>query len=210
MEIIEQENYSTKRNSKIMEEVFDEYGRIYETILKNLYPAKNSNGFCERNLSVNFSKAYEKKATENKQTAISWFEFPFGKKLHLDLIIMNVTKKELILIESKKFNNPIKKFQEFGEDIDRIYSCIEELKDEDNGRRIDMKKYMKKYGLLLADVWTENPLKESIYKAYNDNSFLETFSNQIESEHKITRGYYYTYNFKDLSDYHLVSLMWQL
>ena len=202
-----------KEETKMMEEVFDEYGRIYETILKDLYPAKNSTGFPERNLSVNFSKAYEKIAATNGQNAISWFEFQFGDKndLHIDAVIMNTSSKELIFVESKRFSEPAKKIREVGEDIDRIYSCIEELKEDGNDSRINLKKYKKVYGLVLADVWTETPQKKSILKAYNENKFLEEFSTTINSKQNgISSEKYYVHDFDKLPNYHLVSFMWKL
>ena len=55
--------------------VFLRYGDMYREILNEIYPAKNRTGFSERNLSVNFSKAFEKIACESGQKAISWFEF---------------------------------------------------------------------------------------------------------------------------------------
>lgn len=53
-------------------DVFGEYQGIYKKILGSFYPAKNSTGFQERNLSVNLSKAYEKVAEKYKlvRTAI--------------------------------------------------------------------------------------------------------------------------------------------
>nr|MCR5719802.1 hypothetical protein [Lachnospiraceae bacterium] len=60
------------KSDKIMEE----YKQIYEKIFKTMYPAKNSTGFPERNLSANYSKAYETVNTN----AITWFEFQFGPK----------------------------------------------------------------------------------------------------------------------------------
>ena len=57
-------------------ELFDAYVAQYNNVLSRMgYPAKNSTGFTERNLSVNFSKVYEKKNPE----AVSWFEFQSGE-----------------------------------------------------------------------------------------------------------------------------------
>ena len=52
----------------------------YEKIFEHIYPAKNSSGFTERNLSVNFAEAYEKTAMQLNQNCITWYEFQFGEK----------------------------------------------------------------------------------------------------------------------------------
>jgi len=40
-------------------DVFENYRYNYQRIFSILYPSKNSTGFTERNLSVNFANAYE-------------------------------------------------------------------------------------------------------------------------------------------------------
>lgn len=42
------------------DEVFENYKNNYVKIFDMIYPAKGNTGFPERNLSVNFAKAYEK------------------------------------------------------------------------------------------------------------------------------------------------------
>ena len=192
-----------------MKKVFEEYGKIYEEIFEHLYPAKNNTGFAERNLSVNFSKAYEKVATSK---AISWFEFQFGAKnnLHLDALILDASNKKLMLIESKRFSSPSKKIREIYEDIDRIYSCIEELRTSNNNRIFKLKKYKTIYGIVLADVWSETKKKKSILAAYKEKNFLQNFSTNINTNKKITNETYYVYNFRTVPNYHLVSFVWKL
>lgn len=204
----------SRQELNFMGKVFKEYSNIYTNIFKHLYPAKNSTGFPERNLSVNFSKAYEKVATTKNQNAISWFEFQFGKKndLHLDAIVMNTSSNELILVESKRFNSGKKKIRQVGEDIDRIYSCIKELKKASQNSRIDLKnKYKKVYGVVLADVWPETRLKKSILNAFQTKCFLTNFSTIINSTNKISGEKYYncTFNLNNFP-YHLVSFMWKI
>lgn len=65
-------------------DVFENYRYNYQRIFSILYPSKNSTGFTERNLSVNFANAYER----INPSAITWFEFQFGENnnLHLSLI----------------------------------------------------------------------------------------------------------------------------
>ena len=92
-----------------LDDVFDRYAEQYSAILNKIYPSKGSTGFTERNLSVNFSKAYEDIA--GKDSAISWFEFQFGAKSrqHVDLVLLDYLSKELYIVEAKRFSNPTKK-----------------------------------------------------------------------------------------------------
>ena len=77
--------------------VFENYRYNYQRIFSLLYPSKNSTGFTERNLSVNFANAYER----INPSAITWFEFQFGENnnLHYDAVIIDTENKRLLLIE---------------------------------------------------------------------------------------------------------------
>ena len=146
-------------------DVFAEYQGIYQKILDSFYPAKNSTGFPERNLSVNLSKAYEKVAEVKGQKSISWFELQFGERnnSHVDAVIINLSTNELLVVEAKRFSNPALKMKEVSKDIERIHSLVAELKTED---RIEMDKIKKCYGIVLADVWIETDIKKQILKSY--------------------------------------------
>lgn len=158
-------------DTKRQRELFEQYGGVYKTVLSNMYPAKNNTGFPERNLSVNFSKAYETVANIAEETAISWFEMQFGEKnnLHVDAVIINETVGEMLIVESKRFNHPLKKAEEIVKDIGRIYGFISELKSENENKdkkaRIDLSKINHCYGVILADVWTEGDVKRIFLKA---------------------------------------------
>ena len=201
----------------MIESVFEAYGEIYRNILNNIYPAKNSTGFPERNLSVNFTKAYEAFAAQKGQNAFSWFEFQFGNSnnLHVDAVLINKTTHELYVIESKRFSNPMPKMREIGEDIDRVYSLVEELRQENlqDKFRIKLDDFEHKYGVILADVWTETPLKEEILQAYKEGTLLDRYADEIKHEREIDPVSYYVQNFCDNVDvqrYNLVSFMWEL
>lgn len=205
----------SRQELNFMKNVFTEYGKIYGNIFGHLYPAKNSTGFPERNLSVNFSKAYEKVATTKNQNAISWFEFQFGRnnKLHLDAVVINTSSNALFLVEAKRpFNN--EKISEIGEDIDRIYSCLDELRNTDNDRISNMEKYRNIYGVVLADAWPkELKLNESILQAFKKNNFLTEFSTTIKTNHKeiSDEKYYVSSDFKfSIYSYYLLSFMWKI
>lgn len=201
----------------MLDEIFDSYGFLYRKILDNIYPAKNSTGFPERNLSVNFSKAYESVALHNNQEAFTWFEFQFGKSnnLHVDAVIINNSTKELFVIESKRYSHPASKMKEIGEDIDRIYLFVDELKRENDSDifRIKVDLFEHIYGVILADVWSETPQKTDILQAYKDGMLLEKYSDDMKHLHDIKNVDYDIQSFSDNEDvkkYHLVSFVWKL
>ncbi|MCM1523475.1 MAG: hypothetical protein NC120_03360 [Ruminococcus sp.] len=202
--------------------VFKRYGSIYETILSNVYPAKNSTGFPERNLSVNFSKAYEASARIADETAFSWFELQFGEnnRFHADAVIINKTVGDMLIVESKRFSDPAKKIKEIAEDIERIHDLITELKSENDCGilRIDMSKINRCYGVILADVWTETQLKKDILDSYSSGvqdpesevSFLNKFCGDFIQDRKFSNLSYNVYNVKEIRSYNLVSFLWQV
>lgn len=208
-----------------MNEVFTEYGNIYKRILNRIYPAKHSTGFAERNLSVNFSKAYEIVAMQNGQTAFSWFEFQFGNNnnLHIDAVVINDTTNEMFVVEAKRYNNPIPKMREVGEDIDRIGDFITELQAENQAgsMRIDIGGMKKCYGIILADVWTESDLKKEICKSYlagvennaSEDAFLYKFGNEVIFLSQLSDVYYDVQMMNEIVDatkYNLVSFWWKI
>lgn len=200
-------------NSVTICDVFCEYQNYYEKILANLYPAKNSTGFPERNLSVNFVKAYEKVVEANGQECVSWFEMQFGEQnnYHVDAIIWNLSTHELVIIESKRFNNPTSKTKEIRNDIDRIHKLVDELRTEN---RLDMSSIEKCYGVILADVWTETDLKRSILHSYevgqrdpyNENSFITRYVSDL----MLPRLQYDVRNIAAIEAYFLLSFLWEV
>lgn len=80
-------------------DVFEKYKKNYDRIFKVIYPAKNSTGFPERNLSVNFAKAYEN-VFDN---TVTWYELQFGIKnnRHIDAVIIDIKNKRIIFINQK-------------------------------------------------------------------------------------------------------------
>ena len=192
----------------VFEEVFKTYGNIYKNILSNIYPALKSTGFPERNLSVNFSKAYEKVALqkreeEKREDVYSWFEFQFSidnkqNNRHIDAVIVNNTSQELLIIEAKRYSHPYKKLSEIGKDIDRICEFKDKLEtetetekdkenDKDKDKRIELRKINKIYGVILADVWAnDSEVKKEILQAYVDKNLLtdSKFSQYIDQNIK--------------------------
>lgn len=212
-------------DNKIKSSIFEEYGKIYSDILKTMYPAKNSSGFPERNLSVNFAKACERVAVQNRSKVYTWYEFQFGEKnnRNVDAVILNPKSKDLIIVESKRYSIPFKKIKDVGKDIRRIKDLLNELCDENRGDspRIKLDEHWHFYGVILADVWTETKPKEKVLACYqegekdlsSENSFLNKYRNELVLQQSLPGLYYSTKHIKyngEESKYWLVSFMWEL
>ena len=184
----------------MLDEVFKNYENIYRNILTKFYPSLGSTGFQERNLTVNFSKAFEKLYGEDE--IISWFELQFGEKKdnHFDCII--IKEGEIYIVEAKRYTTP-KKEDSVKKDIDRIIKFVKETIDSDT--RFSKFNDYNVYGVILADVWTESKPKENIRQKYIDKVFFE--KEQLDEQE------YNVINFKNLgekSDYALLSFSWRV
>ena len=150
----------------MLEKVFENFKKEYDHILGSFYPSLGSTGFQERNLTTNFAKAYEK--TFDKDDVIVWFELQFGEENnnHFECLIINKTKRQIILIESKRFVSAESKKSSVEKDIKRINDYIKnDYKTDDR-----FKKYRKYdvYGLILADIWKESDPKKQIFKDFKN------------------------------------------
>ena len=199
----------------MFKEVFTKYGNLYRNIFSMMYPAKGSNGFTERNLSVNFSKAYEAVANTKNEKACSWFEFHFGNGKHVDAVILNYDARELLIMESKRYQNGSveRKIQSVCDDIERIPLVVNELKTQE---RIDMRKIDKCYGLILADVWPEKEDTREVLEDYrggtqNPNS-RNAFLNKYYNGKKLFNVCYDIQEFPKIrpNGYYLVSVYWKI
>lgn len=205
---------------KKFEQLFLDYRDNYARIFNVLYPSKNSTGFTERNLSVNFAKAYEAK----NAAAVTWYEWQFGEgnNLHYDAIIIDPVKKEILLIESKRFSVPKRKIRSVGADIRRISSFAADDRAEFSTRIPELASYTV-YGVILADVWCSQSgpkNKKAIWESFKNNSFLNDPRLELTAEDKKLLGdcAYFVGDFPDVSTsdttikdkYHLLALVWQL
>ncbi len=202
-----------KELHKAVKKVFEEYHKKYVNVFNCLYPAKNSTGFPERNLSVNFSKAIEEVFT----SACTWFEFQFGPKnnFHFDAIIIIPEVKTILIVESKRFSNPISKIEEIKNDMDRINKVKKEYFCEFDERIPKFADYSV-CGVILADEWTETKRKKEVKESFERGNFIETFLPSIDKEH-FHNGSYYAYGFDGVTDYqwvnnnyYLVSMIWEV
>lgn len=153
--------------------VFEDYAARYRRIFRLLYPAKNSTGFTERNMSVNFSAAYE---AENPEAA-SWFEYQFGagNREHYDAVIVNPGAREILLIEAKRLKSAGGALMSAIEkDVRRINSARKGCADDFGPERIAMFTDCSVYGVILADVWTETGAKKSFLDEFKACTFVES------------------------------------
>lgn len=193
--------------------IFEKYKEKYVYILKCLYPSKNSTGFPERNLSVNFSKAVE----EFYPSACTWFEFQFGEKnnLHFDAVIIIPEIKSIYIIESKRFSNPTKKIEEIKKDMVRVNSVSTKYRGELAARIHNFSEHAV-FGVILADVWTETKVKTKIKNAYLNCNFIDLFIPALNNA-PFNNESYFVIGFEEATEYdwvnqnyYLLSMMWQV
>jgi hypothetical protein len=197
----------------ILEKVFEKYKEKYEKVFEMLYPAKNSTGFTERNLSVNYSKAME----DLYPSAVTWFEFQFGEKnnQHIDAVIINPELKTIFIIEAKRFNLVARKTKSIGADIVRINSLSANFTKEFAERIPDFADY-KLQGMILADVWTEVNRKTEIKLAFENNIFLEKYLPNIAQKYPESKMQYNVIGFENTpyesvnKNYFLLSMTWEM
>ena len=152
-----------------LDKVFDKYEAVYKHILSSFYPSLGNTGFQERNLTVNFSKAYEK--TYAHDDVFSWFELQFGDNYnnHFDCLIVNRSQEKLFLIEAKRFSNTTGKKDSVLEDVERINGFLKTKMDH----RFEEFKDYRVYGLILADVWQENRNKKEVFESFKRGDFFK-------------------------------------
>jgi hypothetical protein len=150
----------------IFENIFSVYHKRYVQILNQYYPAHNSTGFTERNLSHNFVRALE---TVFVNKTIPWFEAPidFNLRKHLDAVVFSQNHKTSFFIESKRFTDSNTKIISIANDIKRILTNIKILENGLVNTIIE-----NRFAVILADVWTETKGKEYIF-----NKWPECLSN---------------------------------
>ena len=157
-------------------------------------------------------------------SAHTWYEFQFGEKnnLHYDAIIVDTKRKELLIIESKRFSNPTKKMQGVKNDIIRINKAATEYRSEFETRIRGFADYSI-LGVVLADVWTKNNNKISkrkmqIKNDFQNSSILDSFSKEaIISQEQLKTCHCFVESFENStpydfvnSSYYLLGLVWEV
>lgn len=208
-------------NKSTFQTICREFQRNYVNIFRQMYPARNRTGFTERNLSVNFSKAYEKVCETAGQNSVTWYEFQFGEKNneHYDAVIVNPVANEIIVVESKRFSELDKKLRSAAQDIERIKN----FPFTETERILNVENYIA-YGVLLADIWTTETTskrrKKEIVEQYRSGTFL---SEHREIFSKVPANEEIIYDVQDFSrfrnnilsemicsEYYLLSMCWKI
>ena len=208
-------------------EIFAAYRSIYENTLAITHEDVDEIKFAEKNLTVNFSKAYEKIAARHREEAFSFFEVRFGGKKHLDCVIVNDTTGELFAVEAKRFGYQFfKKSQGIGKDINRIAEFVDGLDYDENFVRWN--EYPICYGVILADIWDiprryvnywDRKLKPieiiSSYKAGvedadSDEVFLNKFGDALDIGCELTNVQYDVQADISGRNYYLLTLWWKM
>ncbi len=81
-----------------MKQIWETYVSRYQRQLALWYPGEGSTGLAEANLTHNFLCAIE----ANCPSVLTWDEFQFQKRLHIDAIAIDMENKEILLVESKR------------------------------------------------------------------------------------------------------------
>ena len=206
---------------------FDRVFKVYEACYNHIlgtslfYPALNGTGFQERNLSVNFAKAYQSICS----SAICWFEFQFGDKnnQHYDALIIDPENKVILLVESKRFSTISGKVKEVKEDVERILAFEKDSNNQFSCRISDLHLYTI-YGVILADVWTisdnrKYPGKVKLKESFDNQAFADVYlqkeyTEQLDIPLILKEGNvtYYTQHIpvRDAAGYFLTSFVWQV
>jgi hypothetical protein len=152
----------------------------YSADLKIFYPAQKSNGFAEANLTARFSRAVCGISPE----AVVWYELPIPKDAaagdsqnRIDACIIFQDKKEIYLIESKRFNIPDRKKESVRRDVTR-------LKNVDVKARFGGLSGYAVYGIIIADVWTRRSAAKKGGAGAGKRDILDNWGERILPEIK--------------------------
>lgn len=194
------------------DDVIKQYPQNYAEIFEILYPALGSNGFTERNQSVNFASTYKTIAKTNGEYCVTWFELPFDKNNHYDAVIINSTTKEILVIEAKRIN---KNTDGIRGDIKRIMRFPEVLA-ADGGARLSRSEDYKIYGVVLADVWdgsARENIKNKTKESFRECNFLsDEFEKDTTVRYEILSFSEYN-NIESASirnNYFLLTMVWSV
>lgn len=132
----------------------------YSRMLDTYYPAFDTTGFTERNLTFNFCH----EALCLNENLIVWQEAPFAnKKEHLDSIIFDDDNKALYIIEAKRLGAK-DAFGSIDHDMERLEGLLSSWKrirgvDDDN-EIVTKRNGYAKHLVILVDLWAEHDSTE--------------------------------------------------
>jgi hypothetical protein len=149
---------------------FEDFGNIYRKILLNIYPANESKGFEERNLTHNYVHALIRILDD--EIAIAWFEMSLEGRGKIDAVVFSPKYESVFFIEAKRLVN-----RKLNSKIDSINKDFDRLFDKKNRDFVILKWKSKtafhyKYIVCLADVWTEQKDTLLIPDKWNKNEII--------------------------------------
>lgn len=158
----------------LLEDVLQRMQIRYSRMLDTYYPAFDSTGFTERNLTFNF--CHEALCLNDK--LIVWQEAPLqDKSSHLDSVIFDDEHKSLYLVEAKRLG-AVNALDSINLDMDRLtkisvdWRQIRGVDDEARNRIVAVRKYYTKYLVILVDLWANRESSEiSVAKSEQFISF---------------------------------------
>lgn len=176
-----------KKAQEVVQEVFYNMSKMYESIFTSYYPSHGSNGFTERNLTFYFSHFYLKNAKKLSDIII-WQEVPILGGEHFDTMIIDTVNEMIFIIEAKRLQNK-GKFESIKDDFEKIIQKNNQIKIPHEFTLFD------KYAILLTDIWVpENNNK--IKKDIRDN-FID-FKSELNIEKSIEK---HTIKIENINNY---------
>jgi hypothetical protein len=157
---------------ELIENVFQNgFKDRYDKIFKQYYPAHDSTGFTERNLTCNYAEALIQ--TLNDENAFVWYEAPLPRQgenkmkcQHIDAVVFSEKYNSVFFIEAKRLGDrPTNKIQAVIKDLNRLLPIngAEGFEDSENRKHIlkewgwkDKSDYMgdfNQYVICISDFW---------------------------------------------------------
>ncbi len=173
---------------KMIETILNRMQARYSQMLDTYYPAFDTTGFTERNLTFNFCH----EALCLNENMIAWQEVPLSdKEQHLDSIIFDDVNKSIYIVEAKRLGaeGAIGSIESDMKRLDGLSTDWKKIRGVDDYYVPERKNY-KKYFVILVDLWAPHGSTEESVKSHKKYvSFTETVKefayNQIVGPFKV-------------------------
>jgi hypothetical protein len=196
----------TKLNVLIIES-FNKVIERYNSIFSQYYPAHDSTGFTERNLTCNFAESLKYYLGEE---SFIWYESPVNpknKKEHIDAVVFSKKHNSVLLIETKRLGQTVNsKIVSLKKDIDRVDSEINNYIDNISyiTNNLNWKdKSTNIFVLFICDYWFEkgknfNDIENNIKDSFVDFEILAKKGFPITNAEDCLKNYSFFLGYKKL------------
>ena len=154
----------TRIRMKMIETILKRMQARYSQMLDTYYPAFETTGFTERNLTFNFCH----EALCLNENMIAWQEVPLSdKEQHLDSIIFDDVNKSIYIVEAKRLGAE-DAIGSIENDMDRLEGLSEKwtkIRGIDDIYVPERKNYTK-YFVVLVDLWAPHGSTEESVKSH--------------------------------------------